>query len=139
MSGAVSPDQAEGHSIPRAGSCRIPVQPPSPARTGRAPGCHCHALHPPMAWPRLSESTDSPLFQQENRGTESTTVPPLLSSWLGWSRRARGSVQRSCSFCPGGEPSNSFPHFWRHPKTQNHKLPEAEKPALVGTSGGKWL
>lgn len=139
MSGAVSPDQAKEHSVPRARSCRLPVQPPFPARTERAPGCRCHAPHPPVAWPRLRVSTDSPLFQQENRGTESTTVPPLLSSWLGWSRRARGSVQRSCSFCPGGEPSNRLPRFWKHSKTQNPELPEAEKPALLDTTAGKWF
>lgn len=49
----------------------------------------------------------SPLFRQENRGTESATVLPLLYSWLRRSRRAQGSVQRSCSlFPPGGEPPN---------------------------------
>lgn len=92
-------------ALPRAQGCSFcrgweleslfPV--PSPARAGESQGAAATLIYPPVAWPGLRQSTDPPCFSRKTE-SQSSTVLPLLSRCLCWSRLAQGSVLRSCSF-----------------------------------------
>lgn len=131
---------AEGCSFPGGWELEAPFPTPLPSQSWESPRVLLQHSSASRGLAQAQGEHRSPLFPQENRGTESTTVLPLLPSWLRRSRRAQGSVQRSCSLFPlGGELPNGSPFScpFRHPKAQSPEPTRAEEPSLAATSSGK--
>lgn len=112
MEGAAGPDRGGG-TLCSQGLETLCFQLPSPARAGRLPGSHCHAPpHPPVAWPRLSESTDSPCFSKK---TEAQRAPQSFLCYPAGCTGAGGHralcKDPAALFPPGGEIPNTPPCF----------------------------